>query len=115
MKNEGTITLQPPSSGRAYVDEHELVVSKANDAGAKIKFTANDSGFVVVIPRADTLFNTSDKTLHIRISTSTPVETPTINSNVTVGDKYEYHVFCEEERDWAHKPGSSPPKIIIVD
>ena len=115
MLSAGTVTIKPPSSGRVYVDKHELEVSKQNDAGDKIKFEAEDSGFVVIIPKADTLFVDTPKTLTFRVSAGGFVETPPIRDDITVGDKYEYHVYCEEEWDWDHKPGSSPPKIIIVD
>jgi len=115
MQNNGIVTLQPPSSGRAYVTEHVLEVSKANDVGDKITFEAKDSGFVITIPNADTLFVNTPKTLTFRVSAGGSKETEPIRDNVTVGEEYEYHVYCEDESDWDHKPGSSPPKIIIVD
>lgn len=112
------VTLRPPPSGtgkRTYVDKHDLAVSKGSEAGnTKIEFAANDWSFVVVIPEADSLFTTPpENTLHFRVSAGTSVETPVISNSVTDGQKYEYHVFCEEDQDWAHKRGSSPPKIII--
>lgn len=120
MGSNLTVTLEPPSTSsgkREYVNDHELLVSKGTSAGSdKITFAANNHNFMVVIPEADSLFTAPvDKTLSFRVSTSAPVDTPTINDNVIVDTKYEYHVFCEEERDWAHKPGASPPKIIIID
>jgi hypothetical protein len=114
------VALGPPVTGagkREYLDKHELNVSKQSHAGEdKIKFTADTYSFVIIIPRAENLFtDPAEKTLHFRLEHGTTQETPIINTNVTKGEKYEYHVFCEDERDWAHKPGSSPPKIIIID
>ena len=113
------VALGPPVTGagkREYLDNHELNVSKQSHAGQDtIKFTATTYSFVVVIPRAESLFtNPAQKTLHFRVEPGTPGQTPTINADVNNGEKYEYHVFCEEELDWANKPGSSPPKIIII-
>ena len=121
MGTKFNVTLRPPTGPgkREYVDEHDLEVSKKDDAGLeKITFAAINHCFVVVIPKAKELFSDPEEnlepTLHFRVTTATAYVTPTIKDNVEVGN-YEYHVFCEEERDWAHKPGSSPPKIIIVD
>lgn len=122
MGTKFNVTLRPPTSGgkREYADEHELQISKQDDAGLeKITFVAINHSFVVVIPEADKLFfdpkKTVEPTLHFRVKAGTSVPTPTINGNVESGQKYEYHVFCEEEGDWAHKRGSSPPKIMILD
>ena len=112
-----TVTLRKPIEGegkREYVHKHEQEVKQADVGAAIIKFEAQDYNFVVVIPRANSLFtNPEENTLHFTVSPGTPEYTPTINTGVTNGNKYEYHVFCEGDRDWAHKPGSSPPKIII--
>ncbi len=115
MGTKFNVTFRPPTSGgkREYADIHELQVSKQDDAGEKITFAANSHSFVVVIPGADSLFNTSEKTLHKRITPTTDYVTETIKVDAEVGN-YEYHVFCEEERDWGHKSGASPPKIIVV-
>ena len=120
MEPKIKVTFRPPTSGgkREYVDKHELPVSKQDDAGTEtITFAASTHNFVVVIPEADKLFFdpevTIEPTLHFRVTTT--YETPKIKANVVSGQKYEYHVFCEEEGDWAHKRGASPPKIIIKD
>ncbi len=119
MGTKFNVAFRPPNASngkREYVDIHELKLSKKDDAGKeKITFAAANHSFVVVIPEADSLFTTPDKTLHFRVSPGSPVPTPTINDNVENGKKYEYHVFCEEEGDWAHKRGASPPKIMILD
>ena len=109
-----TVTFQIPTSGprRAYVDKHALSIHDGNT----ITFNApEESGFVVVIPNADNLFDatpTPPKTWIYRISENGSVVTPAIKS--TDETTYEYHVFCEKQNDWAHKPGGSPPKIIAV-
>jgi len=115
--NNIPVSLQPDPSGRAYVDQHVLELSSANDAGGTITFSAIGSGFVVIIPNADTLFDGAPKTLNLSISASASKPTPQIKDGLTPNSKdgWEYHVFCEDKRDWAHKPGASPPKIIIVD
>jgi len=116
-----TVTLRPPTSGgkREYADEHELPVSKQSDAGEKITFTATNHSFVVVIPEADKIFSDPpegilEPTLHFRVKAGTSEPTTKIKVDAVVGN-YEYHVFCEEEGDWAHKRGSSPPKIVVDD
>jgi hypothetical protein len=119
MPSNIIVTFRIPTTGpkRAYVDYHKLPVSKVGKAGTtKIEFKAaeGDGGFVVVIPEANLLFiDPEEPTLHRRVEHGAPYVTPTINDNVNEDEMYEYHVYCEEEGDWAHKRGASPPKIII--
>ena len=107
------VTLEPASTGNADVTPHNL---ENVEDGDTIKFSTVGSVFTVTIPDADKLFSDYNKEVWCaRIGAGKNEVTPEINSGLEAKSEWPYYVYCEEKRNWADNPGSSPPKIIIVD
>ncbi len=109
------VLLKPIGSSAGYVSPHSFNVKKDDDAGKTIKFSAEDSGFAVVIHEADKLFVDWEKEYWCcSIRELTYIETPKIKSNLTVDTEWKCYVYCEKTQDWAKDSADSPPIIIIV-
>ena len=81
-------------------------------AGDTIKFIAKNSDFVILIDNRDGFFTTSQQFIHETIYAGSDL---TFDTDPNLGnhrDKY-YSAYCVNNDDYADKPGSSPPKIIV--
>jgi len=118
-----TIQLKPVLQSNEYAIPHIVSISKADNAGKPITFTAEDSGLAIVIPK-----NCDGKILFVEnagvdvdpwycsIRPLTKIETPNIKASneLNVNDEWVYYIYCEKTQNWVDKIDSSPPRIIVV-
>ena len=104
------IVLNSSVAYRKYVSPHNLDLS----VGDSIEFEALKSDFEVLIHNKDRFFDTNEVTLAYIIPAGKSEQTPAIKAGLAEGTEKYYSVYCVNNNDFADKPGSSPPRIVVI-